>query len=85
MQGMGQAGAGEDCPFAFNFDAATFKVGDSVSYRIFGDPTFEGMPFVGELLEVHDDFVVIAGDPNDPSVRYRGSRESRPQVAASEI
>lgn len=85
MQGMGQAGGGDDCPFEFNFDAATFKAGDSVSYRIVGNPMFEDMPFVGELVEVHEDFVVIAGDPNDRSVRYRGSRESRPQVAASEI
>lgn len=83
MQGMG--GGGDDCPFAFNFDAATFKVGDTVSYRITGNPMFEDMPFVGQLLEVHDDFVVIAGDANDPSVRYRGTRESRPQVAASEL
>ncbi|NLR71150.1 hypothetical protein HGI47_09715 [Novosphingobium sp. ERN07] len=81
MQGMG----GEDCPFEFNFDAATFKVGDTVSYRIVGNPMFQDMPFVGELLEVHDDFVVIAGDPNDASVRYRATRESRPQVDASEI
>ncbi len=81
MQGMG----GDDCPFAFNFDAATFKIGDTVSYRIIGNPMFEDMPFAGELLEVHDDHVVIAGDANDPSVRYRGTRESRPQVQASEI
>lgn len=53
MQGMG--GGGDDCPFAFNFDAATFKVGDTVSYRITGNPMFEDMPFVGQLLEVHDD------------------------------
>ena len=30
MLGMGE---GEDCPFQFNFDSATFKVGDTVSYR----------------------------------------------------
>ncbi len=29
MHGMG--GQGEDCPFEFNFDAATFKAGDTVS------------------------------------------------------
>lgn len=81
MQGMG----GDDCPFAFNFDAATFKIGDTVSYRIIGNPMFEDMPFAGELLEVHDDHVLIAGDANDPLVRYRGTRESRPQVQASEI
>jgi hypothetical protein len=26
-------GEGEDCPFAFNLDSATYKVGDTVSYR----------------------------------------------------
>ncbi|HMT45558.1 MAG: hypothetical protein RL702_249 [Pseudomonadota bacterium] len=80
MKGMGEGG--EDCPFEFNFDAATFKVGDTVSYRV---STMEGFPFVGELLEVHDDYVVIAGDPNDPEVRYKGTRESRPMVDGSEI
>ncbi|GAO53775.1 MULTISPECIES: hypothetical protein [unclassified Novosphingobium] len=79
MHGMGSG----DCPFEFNFDAATFKVGDTVSYRVNG--SFEGMPFVGTLLEVHDDHVVIAGDANDPSCRYRGTRESRPQVDYAEI
>ncbi|MBF9150497.1 hypothetical protein [Novosphingobium jiangmenense] len=81
MQGMG----GGDCPFEFNFDAGTFKAGDTVSYRIVGSPMFEDMPFAGALLEVHDDHVIIAGDPNDASVRYRGTRESRPQVQANEI
>ncbi|MFN3470455.1 MAG: hypothetical protein ACK4Z7_12215 [Novosphingobium sp.] len=81
MQGMG----GDDCPFTFNFDPATFKAGDTVSYRITGNPMFEDMPFVGELVEVHADFVVIAGDPGDPSVRYRATRESRPQVDAGQI
>ncbi|MFM2301844.1 MAG: hypothetical protein RLZZ84_1580 [Pseudomonadota bacterium] len=81
MKGMGAGG--EDCPFEFNFDAATFKVGDTVSYRVNG--SFEGFPFVGTLLEVHADYVVIAGDVNDPAVRYRGSRESRPLVDESEI
>lgn len=80
MKGMGEGG--EDCPFEFNFDAATFKVGDTVSYRV---STMEGFPFVGELLEVHADHVVIAGDPNDPEVRYKGTRESRPMVDGSEI
>lgn len=81
MKGMG--GEGEDCPFAFNFDPATFKVGDTVSYRVTG--SLEGFPFVGTLIEVHEDFVIIAGDPNDPSVRYRGTREDRPVVEHSEI
>ena len=81
MQGMG----GDDCPFAFNFDAITFKVGDTVSYRVTGNSMFEDMPFAGELVEVHDDFVVIAADASDPTVRYRGTRESRPQVSADQI
>jgi len=76
MQGMG-----ENCPFEFNFDPKTFKVGDTVSYRIpeeFGD-----MPFVGNLLAVHDDWVEItANDPRDPHRRMRGTRESRPVVSA---
>ena len=80
MRGMG--GEGEDCPFEFNFDAATFKAGDVVSYRV---STMEGFPFVGTLLEVHADHVLIAGDPNDPSVQYRGTRESRPMVDGAEI
>ena len=79
MMGMG----GGDCPFEFNFDQATFKPGDVVSYRVSG--SLDGMPFVGTLLEVHDYHVIIAGDPNDPAVRYRGTRDSRPLVDASEI
>lgn len=72
-----------DCPFAFNFDAETFKVGDTVSYRI--PESFDEMPFVGVLLEVGDDYVVISpNDPGDPDRRMRGSRESRPVVSASE-
>ena len=81
MLGMGQ---GDNCPFEFNFDAATFKVGDVVSYRI-GGGSFDGMPFVGTLLEVADDHVVIAGDANDSAVRYIGTRESRPVVSADQI
>ena len=82
MQGMGET-AGEACPFEFNFDAATFKVGDTVSYRVTG--SLEGFPFAGTLLEVHDDYVVIAGDANDPEARYKGTRESRPVVEFSEV
>jgi hypothetical protein len=73
MQGMG-----ESCPFEFNFDETTFKVGDLVSYRVTG--SLEGFPFVGTLLEVHDDHVIISADPNDPTSRMRGTRESRPVV-----
>jgi hypothetical protein len=81
MHGMG--GAGEDCPFEFNFDASSFKVGDIVSYRVTG--SLDGFPFVGTLLEVHTDHVVIAGDPNDPATRYRGTREDRPIVDEAEV
>jgi hypothetical protein len=79
MQNMGEG----DCPFEFNFDAATFKVGDMVSYRVTG--SLEGMPFVGTLLEVHEDYVVVSPGDSDPDARYRGTRESRPVVAESEI
>ncbi len=76
-------GQGETCPFEFNFDPATFKVGDVVSYRIperFGD-----MPFVGTILAVHDDWVELSpNDPSDPDRRMRGTRASRPVVSAKE-
>lgn len=81
MQGMGETG--EACPFEFNFDEKTFKVGDSVSYRVTG--SLADFPFVGTLVEVHDDYVMIAGDANDPAKIYRGTRESRPVVDESEI
>ncbi|MEO0033322.1 MAG: hypothetical protein RIS94_3080 [Pseudomonadota bacterium] len=79
MLGMGDG----SCPFEFNFDPATFKVGDMVSYRVTG--SLEGMPFVGTLLEVHDDHVVISPGESDPEARYRATRESRPVVDESEI
>lgn len=81
MQGMGETG--EDCPFEFNFDEKSFKIGDTVSYRVTG--SLEGFPFVGTLLEVHDDHVIISGDPNDPTQHYRGTRESRPVVEYDQI
>ena len=59
MKGMG-ATDGEDCPFEFNFDPASFKVGDTVSYRV---SSMEDWPFVGTLLEVHEDHVVISPRP----------------------
>ena len=81
MQGFGATG--EACPFTFNFDATTFKVGDMVSYRV--SERFGEMPFVGTLLEVHDDHVVISpNDPQDQDRRMRGTRESRPDVSAAE-
>src|SRR4051812_6046592 len=48
--------AGDACPFQFNFDAATFKVGDVVSYRV--SERFGDMPFVGTLLAVEADHVM---------------------------
>ena len=82
MQGMGTPD--EACPFDFNFDAATFKVGDIVSYRVTGN--LDGFPFVGTLAEVHEDYVLIVpGDPSQSEDRYRGTRESRPVVQESEI
>lgn len=77
MQGMG-----ESCPFEFNFDPATFKVGDVVSYRVTG--SLEGFPFVGTLIEVHADHVIISADADDANSRMRGTRESRPLVEEAE-
>ncbi|MEO5587543.1 MAG: hypothetical protein ABIQ81_07605 [Novosphingobium sp.] len=82
MQGLGET-AGENCPFEFNFDPATFKAGDTISYRVTG--SLEGFPFAGTLVEVHDDHVLIAADPTKPDVTYRGTRESRPLVEFSEV
>jgi len=81
MKGMGEGG--EDCPFEFNFDAASFKVGDLVSYRVTG--SLADFPFVGTLIEVHEDHVILSPDPTKPEERYRGTRESRPVVEESEI
>ncbi|GIX30421.1 MAG: hypothetical protein KatS3mg124_0893 [Porticoccaceae bacterium] len=69
------------CPFDFNFDPATFKPGDLVSYRV-PDP-FGDMPFVGELVEVHEDYVVLKhyGLPEEQTRLMRGTRESRPRVS----
>ena len=82
MKDMGSTPA-ETCPFEFNFDPATFKVGDTVSYRVpeqFGD-----MPFAGVLVAVGEDWVEIsANDPADPDRRMRGTRTSRPVVSARE-
>jgi len=78
MQGM-QTPEGEKCPFTFNFDPATFKAGDMVSYRV---ESMSEFPFVGTLLEVREDHVVISpNDPTDPHRRMVGTRESRPRVS----
>ena len=75
--------SGETCPFEFNFDPATFKVGDQVSYRI--PESFQDMPFVGTLVAVEADHVLIsANDPKDPDRKMRGTRDSRPVVSTRE-
>ena len=73
-----------DCPFEFNFDEKTFKPGDVVSYRV--PEAFQDMPFVGELLEVHDDHVILHhyGEPADKIKPMRGTRESRPAVSEAD-
>ena len=81
MQNMG--GGDEKCPFTFNFDASTFKIGDTVSYRV--PERFGEMPFMGRITAVFDDYIEIsADDPTDPDRRMRGTRESRPVVTAQE-
>lgn len=76
-------GANEKCPFEFNFVAESFKVGDLVSYRV--PESFGDTPFVGTLLEIGIDYVIISpNDPSDPHRRMRGTKESRPVVACKE-
>ncbi len=69
------------CPFEFNFDPVTFKVGDLVSYRV--PESFQDMPFVGVLVGVQDDHVMLIHQGDEKHV-MRGSRESRPIVSAKE-
>lgn len=79
MQAMGEG----ECPFQFNVDPATFKVGDAVSYRVTG--SLEGFPFAGVLLEVHEDHVVLTSDPEDKASRMRATREARPVVREEDV
>lgn len=75
---------GDACPFAFNFDPAKFEAGDVVSYRI--PDRFDDFPFVGTLVEVQADHVLISpNDPAQPDKQMRGTRESRPVVLSSEM
>jgi hypothetical protein len=81
MQNMGNTG--ESCPFEFNFDPATFKVGDMISYRV--PDALGDFPFVGTILAVFADYIEISpNDPTTPDKRMRATRESRPIVAAAE-
>jgi hypothetical protein len=65
------------CPFEFNFEPSTFKVGDTVSYRV---PALEGFPFVGTVTAVHDDHIQIV-DAGEPTKTLIATRESRPVVS----
>lgn len=80
MLGMGSG----DCPFVFNTDAATFKVGDTVSYRVEGMDDF---PFAGRLIEVHHDHVVLTSDLDGSGGGeiYRALRQDRPLVSADQV
>ncbi len=73
MLGMGDG----DCPYQFNFDPDTFKVGDTVSYRV---PSLGEFPFAAEIKAVHDDYIEIA-DYGEPDKIVRATRESRPVVS----
>ncbi|BFM06804.1 hypothetical protein [Halioxenophilus aromaticivorans] len=66
-----------NCPFEFNFSPETFKVGDTVSYRV---PAMGDFPFVAEIKAVYEDHIEIAG-PDQPEKWMRATRESRPIVA----
>ena len=80
MQGMGEG----SCPIEFNFDPATFKVGDVVSYRVAG-PRFGDFPFVGEIKAVFDDYIEInPNEADNPDKVMRATRESRPIVTEEE-
>jgi hypothetical protein len=70
---------GDKCPFDFNLNPDTFKIGDLVSYRI--PDRFADFPFMGTIVAVHETYIEIAADPSDPANIVRGTRESRPIVA----
>ncbi|GAB3101609.1 hypothetical protein G8770_14305 [Aestuariicella hydrocarbonica] len=68
---------GDACPFEFNFEPDTFKVGDTISYRV---PSLGDFPFVGEIKAVHNDHIEII-NPSEPDQLLRATRESRPVVS----
>ncbi len=65
------------CPYEFNFDPATFKVGDTVSYRV---PALGEFPFAAQIIAVHGDHIDIV-NPGEPEKVLRATRESRPVVS----
>jgi hypothetical protein len=76
MMGMGDGA----CPYKFNFDPSTFKVGDTVSYRV---PKLGEFPFAAEIKAVYDDYIEIS-DYGEPDKCLRATRESHPIVADAE-
>ena len=79
MQDLGEG----SCPFTFNTKPSSFAVGDAVSYRVEG--SLEGFPFAGTLMEVHENYVIVASDPEDKSTWLRATRESRPKVREADL
>jgi hypothetical protein len=73
MMGMGDG----SCPYKFNFDPATFKPGDTVSYRV---PSLGDFPFAAEIKAVHDDYIEIS-DYGEPDKLLRATRDKHPVVA----
>jgi len=67
----------ETCPFEFNFDPATFCVGDTVSYRV---PSLGDFPFAGTITAVYPDYIEIV-DASEPKRPMRATRTSRPVVS----
>ncbi len=70
----------ETCPFDFNFDPATFKAGDTISYRV---PSLGDFPFAGTIHAVYPDHIEII-DAGEPGRVMRATRASRPVVANEE-
>ncbi|MFC4251218.1 hypothetical protein [Sinimarinibacterium flocculans] len=68
---------GDKCPFTFNFDPATFKVGDTVSYRV---PKLGDFPFAAQIVAVFDDHIDIV-NPAEPDKVLQATREARPVVS----
>jgi hypothetical protein len=73
MIGMGDGA----CPYKFNFEPSTFKVGDTVSYRV---PKLGEFPFAAEIKAVYDDYIEIS-DYGEREKCLRATRESHPVVA----
>ncbi|MBL4826590.1 MAG: hypothetical protein JKY66_02535 [Spongiibacteraceae bacterium] len=69
------------CPYKFNYEAETFKIGDTISYRV---PTLGDFPFAGLVKAVFDDYIEIA-DFSEPEKVIRATRESRPIVSEKDV